>query len=29
MVSYLRRGVSIWRGVPVPLDAAFKYWDGE
>ena len=29
MVGYLRRGVSIWRGVPVPLDAAFKYWDGE
>nr|KAG5713310.1 hypothetical protein BaRGS_007837 [Batillaria attramentaria] len=23
------RDMSIWRGVPVPLDAAFKYWDGE
>lgn len=21
------RDMSIWRGVPVPLDAAFKYWD--
>ena len=23
------RDMSIWRGVPVPLDAAFQYWDGE
>lgn len=22
------RDMSIWRGVPVPLDAAFQYWDG-
>lgn len=23
------RDMSIWRGVPVPLDAAFQYWDGK
>lgn len=23
------RDMSIWRGVPVPLNAAFKYWDGK
>lgn len=23
------RDMSIWRKVPVPLDSAFKYWDGK
>ncbi|XP_041347999.1 matrix metalloproteinase-2-like [Gigantopelta aegis] len=23
------RDMSIWRGIPVPVDAAFQYWDGK
>ena len=23
------RDMSIWRGVPVPVDAAFQYFDGQ
>ncbi|KAL8615296.1 hypothetical protein ACOMHN_051788 [Nucella lapillus] len=30
MVEYdYPRDMSIWRGVPLPLDAAFQYWDGQ